>query len=78
MPVCLKFCHAGTGKNMNWDIVLRLEKKIDQLLEYQRDLEKENQRLSAENTVHWQERERVRSEVDRILAKLDSLGQEAF
>jgi hypothetical protein len=63
---------------MNWDIVLRLEKKIDQLLEYQRDLERENQRLSAENTVHWQERERVRSEVDRILAKLDSLGQEAF
>jgi FtsZ-binding cell division protein ZapB len=62
---------------MNLDLVLRLEEKIDQLLQRQQALLVECQRLNDENQQHLAERERVRGEIDRILAKLDVMRPEA-
>ena len=59
------------------DIVFRLEEKLDQLLQRQRDLTEECKRLQAEKEVFLRERDRVRSELDRILSKLDSLDRES-
>jgi FtsZ-binding cell division protein ZapB len=62
---------------MNLDIVLRLEDKVDQLLHQQQVLLAECQRLKTENLQFLAERERVRGEIDRILAKLDAVKAEA-
>lgn len=59
------------------DIILRLEKQIDRILDKQRNQESELRRLREENVELVEERERVRSELDRILAKLDSQGEES-
>jgi hypothetical protein len=57
---------------MNLDLVLRLEERIDQLLQRQQALVEECARLKAENLQQLAERDRVRGEIDRILAKLDA------
>jgi cell division protein ZapB len=62
---------------MEIDVVLRLEKKIDELLDRKRQLEEDCQRLLAEKKALAEERERFRTEIDRILAKLDHLDQES-
>lgn len=61
---------------MDLDIVLRLEKKIDQLLVRKGELEEDCSRLLAEKNLLLGERERFGSELDRILAKLDLLDRE--
>lgn len=62
---------------MNLDLVLRLEEKINQLLQQRQALLDECQRLKDENALHLLERDRVRGEIDRILAKLDAASSEA-
>jgi hypothetical protein len=57
---------------MNLDLVLRLEERIDQLLQRQQALVEECARLKTENLQQLAERDRVRGEIDRILAKLDA------
>ncbi len=61
---------------MDLEIVLRLEQKIDQLLERKRHLEEECERLRDESRSLAEERQRFGVELDRILAKLDHLDQE--
>ncbi|MBE0597978.1 MAG: cell division protein ZapB [Desulfuromonadales bacterium] len=61
---------------MELSLVLRLEHKIDQLLERNRELEAETLRLRASEEALLAERERFCLELDRILAKLDRLEQE--
>jgi len=58
------------------DIVLRLEKKIDQLLDHNRALMAECNKLSSERDLLLGERSRLGAELDRILAKLDRLDRE--
>lgn len=62
---------------MNLELVLRLEEKIDRLLGLKEGLEQECRQLREERALLLAERERVRGEVDRILAKLDRLDQES-
>jgi len=62
---------------VDFDLVLRLEKKFDQLLNRKDELEEECRRLQAENSTLLEERARFRRELDRILAKLDRLEQES-
>lgn len=61
---------------MDLNIILRLEEKIDQLLKRKQALEEECRQLSAENATLLKEKEHFGIELDRILAKLDSLDQE--
>lgn len=61
---------------MDLSLVLRLEKKIDRLLDLNEGLVEECRRLRAETSTLMEDRERFRVELDRILAKLDRLGQE--
>lgn len=61
---------------MNLDLVLRLEEKIDRLLQEKQELLDKCQCLKAENLQYLSERDRVRGEIDRILAKLDAVGLE--
>jgi len=58
------------------DLVLRLEKKIDQLLDHNRALVAECHKLATERDLLLDERSRLGAELDRILAKLDRLDQE--
>jgi hypothetical protein len=58
------------------NIVLRLEKKIDQLLARNQALVEERNRLLAEKKTLADERERFCVELDGVLAKLDRLDQE--
>ena len=62
---------------MDLELVLRLEQKVDQLLERKNDLEAECLRLRAENQELVAERERVRAELDRILDKIERYGRES-
>ena len=62
---------------MDLELVLRLEQKVDQLLERKSGLEAECLRLRAENQELVAERERVRAELDRILEKIDRYGRES-
>jgi hypothetical protein len=59
------------------NIVLRLEKKIDQLLARNQALTEECARLAAENKTLVEAREHFCLELDRVLAKLDRLDQES-
>lgn len=61
---------------MDLNIVLRLEKKIDQLLARNQALAEECNRLIAESKTLADERERFCLELDRVLAKLDRLDRE--
>lgn len=61
---------------MDLSLVLRLEKKIDQLLNRKAELEEECRRLQADKSTLVKERERFGLELDRVLAKLDRLEQE--
>lgn len=61
---------------MDLNIVLRLEKKIDQLLARNEALAEECRRLQVESKTLIEERERFCLELDRVLAKLDRLDQE--
>lgn len=61
---------------MDLSLVLRLEKKIDQLLNRKAELEEECRRLQADKSVLVKERERFGLELDKVLAKLDRLEQE--
>jgi len=63
---------------MDLDVVLRLEQKIDSLLSQRLEMAKKCQELEAENRALLEERARVRGELDRILAKFESLEQEPF
>lgn len=56
------------------DLILRLEEKIDLLLMRNRLLEEETSRLRAEIVRFSSERERMKEELDRILAKLENIG----
>jgi chromosome segregation ATPase len=58
------------------NLVLRLEKKIGQLLDRKAELEEGCRRLQAEKSALMKERERFCRELDRILAKLDRLEQD--
>jgi len=58
------------------DLVVRLEKKIDQLLDHNRALVAECRKLSNERDLLLGERSRLGTDLDRILAKLDRLDQE--
>ncbi len=58
---------------MNPDLIQRLERKIDQLLERKAALEEECRLLRTEKSQLLEEREGIGSELDRILAKLDHL-----
>lgn len=62
---------------MDFELVLRLEKKFDQLLNRKDELEEECRRLHAEKSALLEERARFQRELDRILAKLDRLEQES-
>jgi hypothetical protein len=59
------------------NIVLRLEKKIDQLLARNQALTEECARLAAEKKTLVEAREHFFLELDRVLAKLDRLDQES-
>lgn len=59
------------------DLILRLEQKIDQLLERQRLLEQENVRQASRLSELVEERERFAGELDRILEKLARIEREA-
>ena len=59
------------------DLILRLEQKIDQLLERQRLLEQENLRQAKRLSELVTERERFAGELDRILEKLARIEREA-
>ena len=59
------------------DIILRLEEQVDRMLDRQRTQESELRRLREENAELLAERDRFRSELDRILDKLDSLDGES-
>jgi regulator of replication initiation timing len=63
---------------MDFDVVLRLEQKIDGLLSQHLEMTERCQRLEAENRALLDERIRFRGELDRILAKFESLDQESF
>lgn len=63
--------------NVASDLVLRLERKIDQLLERQRLLEQENLRQAGKLGELVAERERFAGELDRILEKLDRIERGA-
>ncbi len=62
---------------MATDLILRLEQKIDQLLERQRLLEQENLRQAKRLSEMAAERERFAGELDRILEKLARIEREA-
>jgi hypothetical protein len=62
---------------MDFDLILRLEKKIDQLLERNLLLSEECRKLQAGERELLAEREHFRAELDRILAKLDQLDKES-
>ncbi len=64
------------GSVMNFDLVLRLEEKIDLLLARNLQLETECRDLQAGHRELLAERERFRAELDRILVKLDHLDRE--
>lgn len=63
---------------MDFDVVLRLEQKIDGLLSQYLEMTERCQRLEVENRTLLEERIRFRGELDRILAKFESLDQESF
>jgi len=58
---------------MDLDILVRLEEKIDQLLQLKQRLEQDCAHLREERDTLVQEREFVTQELDRILARLDVL-----
>jgi FtsZ-binding cell division protein ZapB len=60
----------------NMELVLKLEHKIDQLLDHCQILTRELQQLRGENQGLLKERDGVCSELDRILVKLDGLDGE--
>lgn len=60
------------------DLILKLEQQVDLLLERKKALEGECQALRAERDACLEDKERVRLELDRILAKLDDLEQETL
>jgi FtsZ-binding cell division protein ZapB len=60
----------------NLELVLKLEQKVDQLLDYCQVLARERQQLREENLALLKERDVVCSELDRILGKLDGLDGE--
>ncbi|WP_305044273.1 cell division protein ZapB [Geoalkalibacter sp.] len=61
---------------MDLRIILRLEEKIDQLLSRNQDLEEQVRQFAIERSSREEELERIRQELDRILAKLDFLDRE--
>ncbi len=61
----------------NLELVLKLERKVDQLLDRCQALTLEVKHLREENRVLLQEREGICSELDRILGKLEELDGEA-
>ena len=63
---------------MDFDVVLHLEQKIDSLLSQYLEMKGKCQRLEEENRALVEERARFREELDRILSKFESLGQESF
>jgi cell division protein FtsB len=54
-------------------VIVRLEEKVDQLLEQHRTLQDENRRLLARQAALEEERQLFRGELDRILGKLEGL-----
>jgi regulator of replication initiation timing len=63
---------------MDFDVVLRLEHKIDSLLSQYLEMKGRCQRLEEENRALVEGRARFRDELDRILGKFESLDQEIF
>lgn len=61
----------------NLDLVLKLEQKVDQLLDRFRAQAGEMQQLREENRRLLGERERFCAELDRLLGKLDGLDGES-
>ncbi len=62
---------------MDLKIILLLEERVDQLLAQSRELGEENQRLQDACSLLREERQQVRDQLDRILAKLEGLEQGA-
>ncbi len=58
---------------MDLTVIVRLEEKVDQLLEQHRTLQDENRRLLARQAALEEERQLFRGELDRILGKLEGL-----
>lgn len=58
------------------DMLSQLEEAVDRLLEDNRTLRKENGRLRKEGEVWEEERRQLVDEVDRILAYIESAGEE--
>jgi hypothetical protein len=58
------------------ELVLKLEQKVDQLLERCRDQADEVQQMREENRLLLKERELFGVELDRLLGKLDGLDGE--
>ena len=58
---------------MDLTVIVRLEEKVDQLLEQHRTLQEENRRLLARQAALEEERQVFRGELDRILGKLEGL-----
>ena len=58
---------------MDLTVIVRLEEKVDQLLEQHRTLQEENRRLLARQAALEEERQLFRGELDRILGKLEGL-----
>ena len=56
------------------DIVSRLEKRIDELINFQARLSAENEQLKRTRKHLLSERKRCRRELDNILSKLEHLG----
>ncbi|OHB31489.1 MAG: hypothetical protein A2X84_06990 [Desulfuromonadaceae bacterium GWC2_58_13] len=60
----------------NLELVLKLEQKVDSLLDLCQTLTRELKQLREENRDLLKEREGVFSELDRILGKLDGIDGE--
>jgi FtsZ-binding cell division protein ZapB len=58
-------------------VIVRLEEKVDQLLEQHQLLREENRRLLARQAALEDERQFFQSELDRILGKLQRLERKA-
>ena len=61
---------------MDLTVIVRLEERVDELLEQHRALREENRRLVTRQAALEQERQLFRGELDRILGKLQRLEQE--
>lgn len=62
---------------MTLELIVRLEKLVDQLLVERIELQERNQELTAECDRLVEDRSRVSGELDKLLGKLENLERKA-